>query len=243
MAVMIAGANVVKSTQEWLIAAGIIESAPKQCHRLTNFGKSIHNYDPKLENSGTWWAIHFALALSQKADTYSQYFIEFDSQSRTEISIKDLEKNVIEKFESIYAAASIEKSFQGVNKLFDKHYPFSELGLIEKLPVGNVVRIGTPELSNDILIHALVMVKYQFFSSRESVAFTQFCEESNIHKFLCIPLQKLRSYVIALSQSREYAEQLSFQTSIDIESLSFNDALNPTNTMLKLIQTKENTWK
>lgn len=243
MAVMIAGANVVKSTQEWLISSGIIEAAPKQTHRLTLFGKAIHDYDPKLDNSGTWWAIHFALAFSQKADTYSQYFIEFDCQSRPEISAKELEKNVIQKFQSVYAEASIEKSFQGVNKTFDKHYPFSELGLIEKVAEGTIVRIGAPELTNDILIHALVMVKYQFFSSRESIAFSQFCEESKLHKFLCLSIQELRKRIIALSQSREFSELVSFQTSIDIESLSFHDDLSPTKTVLRLIQTKEETWK
>jgi hypothetical protein len=243
MAVMIAGSNVVKAIQEWLIASGIVESAPKQTHRLTNFGKAIHSYDSKLENSGTWWAIHFALAFSQKADTYSQYFFEFDCQNRPEIILKELEKSIIESFEATSAVASIEKSFQGVNKLFDKHYPFSELGLIEKSGDGSIVRIGAPELTSDIIIHALIMVKYQFFPSRESMAFTLFCEESNIHKFLCISIQELRKHVIKLSQSTEYGKLLSFQTSIDIESLSFHDDLVPHKTMLRLIQTKEETWK
>ncbi|GAA6185577.1 DUF4007 family protein [Aliiglaciecola sp. NS0011-25] len=243
MAVMIAGSNVVKAIQEWLIASGIVESAPKQTYRLTNFGKAIHSYDSKLEHSGTWWAIHFALAFSKKADTYSQYFIEFDCQNRPEIILKDLEKNIIEKFEASSAVASIEKSFQGVNRLFDKHYPFSELGLIEKSGDGSILRIGTPDLTNDIIIHALITVKYQLFPSRESVSFSQFCEESNIHKFLCISAQELRKQLIKLSQSTEFGKLLSFQTSIDIESLSFNDELTPHKTMLRLIQTKEETWK
>jgi hypothetical protein len=243
MAVMIAGSNVVKAIQEWLIASGIVESAPKQTHRLTNFGKAIHSYDCKLENSGTWWAIHFALAFSQKADTYSQYFVEFDCQNRSEINLKELEKSIIDSFSATSAVTSIEKSFQGVNKLFDKHYPFSELGLIEKSGDGSVLRIGAPELTNDIVIHALTMVKYQFFPSRESMAFTQFCEESNIHKFLCISIQDLRKHVIKLSQSKEFGKLLSFQTSLDIQSLSFDDDLVPHKTMLRLIQTKEKTWK
>lgn len=243
MAVMIAGSNVVKAIQEWLIASGIVEAAPKQTHRLTNFGKAIYNYDSKLQHSGTWWAIHFSLAFSKKADTYSQYFIEFDCQNRSEISLRDLGKNIIEKFESSYAVASIEKSFQGVNKLFDKHYPFSELGLIDKSGDANVVRLGVPDLTSTIIIHALFMVKYYFFPSRESVSFTQFCEESQIHKFLCISIQDLRKNVIKISQSIEFSKLLSFQTSIDIESLSFNDELSHHQTMLRLIQTKEETWK
>jgi len=240
---MIAGSNVVKAIQEWLISSGIVESAPKQTHRLTNFGKAIHNYDCRLENSGTWWAIHFALAFSQKADTYSQYFIEFNCQNRTEISIKELEKNIIEKFETSSATASIEKSFQGVNRLFDKHYPFNELGLIEKSSDGSVLSLGTPELTNDVIIHALVMVKFQFFASRESVSFTQFCEESSIHKFLCISIQDFRIRLIKLSQSAEFGKLVFFQTSIDIDSLSFDDSLTPQKTMLRLIQTNEETWK
>jgi hypothetical protein len=243
MAVMIAGANVVKAIQDWLIASGIIESAPKQTYRLTNFGKAINSYDSRLENSGTWWAIHFALTFSQKADTYSQYFIEFDCKNRYEIDVKELQNNIIEKLQSQSAVASIEKSFQGVNKLFDKHYPLSELGLIEKSIDGNVIRIGAPELTNDVIMHALIMVKFQFFSSRESVAFTQFCEESSIHKFLCISIQDFRGRLMKLSQSTEFGRLLSFQTSIDIESLSFDDDLTPQKTMLRLIQTKEETWK
>jgi hypothetical protein len=243
MAVMIAGSNVVKAIQEWLTASGIIESAPKFTYRLTNFGKSINNYDAHLENSGTWWAIHFALAFSQRADTYYQYFIEFDSLNRNEIDVKDLQSDILEKLKSSSAAASIEKSFQGVNKLFDKQYPFNELGLIEKINNGTVLRLGSPELTNDIIMHALVMVKFQLFPSRESVSFAQFCEESNLHKFLCISLQELRVRLLKLSQSTEFKSSFSFQTSLDIESLSFGDDVSPQKTMLRLIQTKEETWK
>ncbi len=241
MAALIAGSNVVSAIKEWLLATTLIETGPKQTYRTTIFGEAVKRYDPQLENSGTWWAIHFALAFSQKADTYSLYFTEIDNQNGTNTEILELLKRITKKLEDSSAKASIEKSFQGVNKLFDKSFPLSELGLIEKNDKS--VRLGRPELNNDIVMHALVMIKFQLFPSRASISFSQFCESSYLHKFLCISIQELRKIVLAMSQSNEYSNFFSFQTAIDIESLTFSDDISPHKTVLRLIQSKEETWK
>lgn len=241
MAALIAGSNVVSAIKEWLLASALIETGPKQTYKTTNFGEAVKRYDPQLANSGTWWAIHFALAFSQKADTYSLYFTEIDNQNGSNVEIVELLKRITKKLEDGSAKASIEKSFQGVNKLFDKNFPLSELGLIEKSDKN--VRLGKPELNNDIIMHALVMIKFQFFPSRESISFSQFCESSYLHKFLCISIQELRDILVTMSQSNEYSNFFSFQTAIDIESLTFSDDISPHKTVLRLIQSKEETWK
>lgn len=51
------GSNMVKSLKYWLEAANIIENT-KKC-KLTNFGELIFKYDKYLENSFTWFLIHF----------------------------------------------------------------------------------------------------------------------------------------------------------------------------------------
>jgi len=241
MATLIAGSNVVSAVKEWLIASALIESGPKHTYRLTNFGEAIKRYDPQLDNSGTWWAIHFALAFSMKAETYFLYFTKIDNQNGFNTDIKTLLDEIIKSLEHQSAKASIEKSFQGVNKLFDKNSPLSELGLIDK--IDKSVRLGKPELNNYIVMHALVMIKFQLFPSRESISFTQFCESSFLHKFLCISIQELRDIIADMSQSNEYSKLFSFQTTIDIESITFADDISPHKTVLRLIQSKEETWK
>lgn len=243
MATLIAGSNVVGAIKEWLFAAAIIEPGAKQTYRLTNFGEAIRRYDPQLNNSGTWWAIHFALAFSEKAETYTLYFTEIEQQTGLVIDTKKLLDNITKKLEHRCAKASIEKSFQGVNKLFDKNFPLDELGLIEKGDKGRSIRLGKPELNHDIVMHAIVMTKFQLFPSRESVSFTKFCETSNLHKFLCISIQELRDTLVEMSLSNQYSKYFSFGIAVDIESLTFSNDISPQVTMLRLIQSKEETWK
>lgn len=240
MAVLIAGSKVVIAIKEWLISATIIEPGPKQTYKLTNFGVAIRNNDPQLNNSGTWWAIHLALSFSSKGETYSLYFIEVAQSKSLGIESKELLESLQNQLKDSYAEASVEKSFQGVNKLFDKNSPLDDLGLITK---GGRIKLGNPDLTHDIILHALFLVKFIAFPSRESISFSKLCESSHLHHFLCLSLHKLRDSLVEMSQSKEYGKYFNFSIAIDIESLTFSDEITPAHTILRLIQSKEETWK
>lgn len=58
------GNQQVYALEHWLRAIGLVERLGDQ-HRITRRGQIITEYDPSIEESGTWFAIHYHLASSK----------------------------------------------------------------------------------------------------------------------------------------------------------------------------------
>lgn len=100
------GNRQVYALRDWCRGIGIIEEAPQRSHfRLTAFGRVLLEYDPALDENGSWWAIHYGL-YSNPSDIwfYSKYVNAFSAGrfSRGDLrerlrNAKPLAESVIDK--------------------------------------------------------------------------------------------------------------------------------------------------
>ena len=241
MKCFIAGSAVIKAINNWMLASQIIDKGKSG---LTNFGLSIYKNDPKLLKSATWWGIHLSLCFSDRGEPYIQFFLKLDSLSKDWIAWKQLSERLYSAIEDA-AEQSIDSNLEGVKKMFLGDNPLAELGLIEirkeRQGSGMFVRLGSPRLTDEILIHALAMCRFAHFRSRDSVDFSTLAN-TGLPNFLCCSKDQLRQHYQRMSQMHEWQTYFSFDRAVDLESITFKDACNPEQTVLLLLQKGEDTW-
>lgn len=237
MKFFIAGSAVIKAINGWLLAAQIME---KGGNGLTNFGLSLADNDPKLIKSSTWWSIHLALSFSDRSEPYRQFFLTLDTLTKDWISWNEILNrinNVIEES----AEQSISSNLDGIKKMFKEGSPLAELGIIENREGQAYARLGSPVLSDEIIIHALAMARFAHFRSRESVDFTTL-SNVGIHNFLCCSKDHLRQQFRRMAQMNQWQSYFSFDQAADLDSITFKDDCDPNKTVLLLLQKGQDTW-
>jgi hypothetical protein len=151
MQFFIAGSAVIKSINNWMLAAQLIE---KGKYGLTDFGFSIFKNDPKLLKSSTWWAIHLSLCFSERGEPYIQLFLKLDPLIKEWILFQQLSERIYSSIQDA-ATQSIDSNLDGVKKMFVGDTPFAEIGLIEirkdRQGSGTTVRLGSPRLTDEIV--------------------------------------------------------------------------------------------
>jgi hypothetical protein len=242
MKFFIAGSAVIKAINGWLLAAQIIE---RGSNGLTNFGLSLAKNDPKLYKSSTWWAIHLALAYSDRSEPYNQFFLKLDDLTKDWISLKELTNRIASSIEAA-AEQSIESNLDGVRKMFQGDAPLAELGLVEIRRDRNdretSIRLGSPILSDEIIIHALAKARFAHFKSRESVDFSILIKISGLTHFLCCSKDYLRQQLHRMSQMHQWQAHFSFDNAADLDSITFKELCDPNQTVLMLLQKGQDTW-
>ncbi len=237
----IAGSGVIKSINNWMLATQIIKKGEEG---LTDFGLSILHNDPKLLKSSTWWAIHLSLCFSERGEPYTQLFKTIDCFTKDWISWKEISEKLFNHFEDS-ADQSVESNLDGVKKMFQTDNPLSELGLIEirkeNPNFGMAVRLGSPKLTDEIIIHALALCRFAYFKSRQSVDYNALADTGIIH-FLCCSKNEFRQHLQRMTQMHEWQSYFSFDHAVDLDSISFKDGCTPDKTLLLLLQKGQDTW-
>jgi len=240
---LIAGSHVIKSIQGWMQAAQIIKSIKAGEYELTDFGFSLYENDPKLEQSASWWAIHLSICFSERNEPYSSFFLVLDNLTKDWKQYKE----IINKIDTILvndAKDSINSNLDGVKAMFIDDRPLAELGLIETRKnheQGILIRLGTPELTDEIIIHALAMMRFHHYKSRGSIAFSELISAGLAHYLCCSP-EQLRSHLRRISQNHRWKNHFGFNEAVNIDSISFGDDCDPRKTLLELLQKGEDTW-
>lgn len=245
----IVGSNVLKSIKEWLLATNIIQKTKeKGCYELTNFGLSLKNNDAFLENASSWWSIHLAICFSEnkngidaKNEPYVSLFNSLDSVSKSWVRYDEIQKNIINKFEDTYAKGSLEPAFEGVSKVFKKDQPLAEIGLIESQSGFSKIRLGSPKLTDEIIIHCLAMARNCIFSSRVTVDFDELVK-NNVNGKICLSPFELKSHIRRFASNNKYSDYIGYSENANLNSINFGERLQSNKTLIELLQSKQDIW-
>ena len=155
------------------------------------------------------------------------------------------QNSLIDEAGKKYKDSTIDSLLGSVRKMFQGDNPLAELGLIEiskgQNNSGLSVRLGSPILSDEILIHALAMTRFTHFKSRESVDFSTL-SSTGIPHFLCCSKDQLRLHLQRMSQMHKWQSYFSFDHAVDLDSITFKDPCTPDKTLLLLLQKGQDTW-
>ncbi|MBR1713899.1 MAG: DUF4007 family protein [Treponema sp.] len=138
------GRNMVKSLRYWLKAVGITEDEPKKkLFSLSDFGKTVAERDPYIQEMGTLFLLQYNLATNKDYAT-SWYFL-FNEFNMTEFSEEDFCKSLQNwdgmNNEKKAASSAFQKDFDCIRRTYTQAKgeddpesnmgcPFSELGLL-----------------------------------------------------------------------------------------------------------------
>jgi hypothetical protein len=240
---LIAGSSVVKGIRGWLLAAQLINNIKTGEYELTNFARALLNNDPKLEKSASWWTVHLAICFSDRSEPYNQFFCNLDSLSKDWLKWDDL-KNRIDLAIEDAAKGSLDSNLQGVKRMFENNHPFAEIGLIEtrkNKEEGISIRLGSPKLTDEIIIHALAMVRFHKYKSTPTVDFSELIKGGLGH-FLCCTPPELREHLRRMKQSNKWQNYFNFNEQENLNSVSFEALCTPEKTLLLLLQEGRDTW-
>lgn len=239
----IAGTNVIDSIQGWLLAAQLISRIKTGEYELTDFARALNKNDSKLEKSTSWWAIHLSICLSDRSEPYNQFFLNLDNFSKDWIKKEDLEIKIDLVIEDA-AKASLVSNLEGVRKMFDNNNPLAEIGLIEtrkNKEEGILIRLGSPKITDEIVLHALAMIRFHRHKSEPTVDFSKLLT-SGIAHFLCCSPAELREHFKRMKQSGKWFAYFNYDTQANLDSISFGDLCTPDKTLLLLLQEGSDTW-
>lgn len=244
----IAGSAVLKAIRNWLLAAQIIQNKGKE-YFITDFGKTIITHDPTLEKASTWWAFHLSICFSNKNEPYASFFLSLDSCANDWIAweqlIKQVRASVVRNEQSEnYAEETIKSTLEGVKGMFLADRPLAELGMIEIRSVigeGIFVRLGMPTVMNEVIVHALALMRFHCFPSRVSIDFSELIKEG-LDRFLCLSPNALRNKLRTISRMERWQNAFSFTETANLNSIDFSDSFMPRKTLLVLLQEGQNTW-
>ena len=113
--------------------------------------------------------------------------------------------------------------------------PLAELGLIEtrkKHEQGISIRLGTPKLTDEIIIHAFAMMRFHHYKSRGSIDFSELISTGLAHYLCCSP-EQLRSHLRRISQNHLWKNHFGFNEAVNINPISFGDDCDPRKTLLE----------
>lgn len=246
----IAGANRLGTIKGWMSSAQLIDNgkSPRE-YELTNFGLAVVDNDPKLVKSSTWWSFHLSLCFSLNSEPYPFFFLGLESITKDWVLwshlLEKTKNNLLDEAGKEYKDSTIESLLSSVRRMFENDNPLAELGLIEireeRQGSGKSVRLGSPKLTDEILIHALAMCRFVHFKSRESVDFSTLAN-TGLPNFLCCSKDQLRQHYQRMSQMHEWQGYFSFDHAVDLDSITFKDACDPDKTVLLLLQKGQDTW-
>src|SRR5262245_32195517 len=77
----LAGRSQLAGIRNWLAAAGVIETAPRQV-RLSELGQLMAAQDSRAEMAWTWWLFHLHLCVIPDNFPYATFFSLYDSEGR-----------------------------------------------------------------------------------------------------------------------------------------------------------------
>lgn len=240
---LIAGTNVVDGIQGWLLAAQLINRIRTGEYELTNFARSLLANDAKLNKSASWWAIHLAICFSDRSEPYNQFFLNLDYLSKDWMGLDELENKIDLAIEDA-AKGSLVSNLEGVRKMFENNHPLAEIGLIEtrkNRESGISIRLGSPKLTDEIIIHALAMMRFHRYKSTPTVDFSELTK-SGLGHFLCCSQVELREHLKRMKQSQKWFAYFNYDMQANLDSVSFNELCTPDTTMLLLLQEGGDTW-
>ncbi len=245
----IAGKNRLSTIKGWMIAAQIIRNGKSSKEfELTDFGLSLNNNDPELNKSSTWWAFHLATCFSTSSEPYRSFFICLDTLSKDWISSKQHFEKIQSTLQNdnaeTYKESTLESLISSVRRMFVDNRPLADLGLIEISKIredGICVRLGSPKLTDEIVIHALAMSRFHQLKSRSTVTFSELMG-IGLANFLCSRPEELRLQLRRMHQSQRWPDYFSFNEAVNNDSLAFADDCDPKKTLLLLLQQGEDTW-
>ncbi len=245
----IAGANRLGTIKSWLLAAQLIKNGRNtKEHELTDFGFAVLENDPNLEKSSTWWAFHLAICFSFSSEPYLSFFINLDSLSKDWINNKQLSEKILNSLKNdkdeAYKESTIESLLGGVRKMFEGDRPLADLGLIEtrkNREEGILIRLGSPKLTDEIILHALAMSRFHNFKSRSGIDFSEL-SKIGLHHYLCCSPEQLRHHLRRMNQSHQWQNYFSFNEAVNLDSIAFADDCDPRKTLLLLLQQGKDTW-
>jgi hypothetical protein len=240
---LIAGTNVISGIQGWLLAAQLINKIKTGEYELTNFARALSSNDSKLDKSASWWAIHLAICFSNRSEPYKQFFCSLDNLSNDWIKWDDL-KNRIDFLIEDAAKGSLDPNLEGVRNMFKNNHPLAEIGLIETHKTredGIAIRLGSPKLTDEIIIHALAMMRFHRYKSRSTVDFSELKNDGLGH-FLCCSPDQLRQHLRRMKQSNKWQDYFDFNEAVNLDSVSFAEHCMPDKTLLLLLQEGQDTW-
>lgn len=247
---LIAGKNRLSTIKSWMIAAQIIKNGKTTKEQeLTDFGLTIYSNDPKLEKSATWWAFHLSVCVSEISEPYSSFFLNLDNLSKDWINesqlIDKIQKSVLQENGEMYKDSTMESLVGSVRKMFVDDRPLAQIGLIEtrknNREQGILIRLGSPKLTDEILIHALAMMRFHRFRSEATVDFSKLANSGLAH-FLCCSPSELREHFKRMKQSGKWFAYFNYDTTANLDSISFGENCSPDKTLRLLLQEGQDTW-
>jgi hypothetical protein len=246
----IAGDNRLKTIKSWLLASQLIKNGRNSReHELTDFGFSILDNDANLEKSSTWWAFHLATCFSTISEPYPNFFLQLNLISKDWINSKQLfskvQNNLKNDSGDSYKDSTLESLISSVRRMFQDDRPLENLGLIEIRKDDEdkqiYIRLGSPKLTDQIIIHALAMMRLHCYKMRSGIDFSEIIKTGLAH-FLCCSPEELRKHLWRMEQSNNWKNYFSFTKAVNLESLSFTEHCDPRETILLLLQSGEDTW-
>jgi hypothetical protein len=245
---LIAGKNRLATIKGWMLAAQLINKIKTGEYELTNFARVLSSNDPKLEKSASWWAFHLATCFSSVSEPYSSFFLGLDTLSKDWINSKQLQEKIQNSLKQDsnepYKDSTIESLLNGVRNMFKNNNPLAEIGLIETHQTredGIEIRLGSPKLTDEIIIHALAMMRFHRYKSRSTVDFSELKNDGLAH-FLCCSPEQLRQHLRRMKQSNKWHGYFDFNEAVNLDSVSFAEHCMPDKTLLLLLQEGQDTW-
>ena len=242
----ISGKNVLSSIRGWLLAANVIAN-DKSRNFLTDYGKQLVANDPQMENARSWWSFHLNICFSERCDPYRALFFAIGESAGYVLDddalLWKLAAIIGEKTSAELALATIETNLIGVLKMFDGTSPLSDLGLIDILTEGNkqFLRLAEPNVPEQAVVHVLALARHKHFSTRATVHFSELVDKG-VHHFLCLSVTDLRKRLRELGRSIIWQQHFEFLEGQDLDSVRFGERLNPSQTVLNLLQESDDTW-
>ena len=212
-------------------------------YELTNFARSLLANDSKLDKSASWWAIHLAICFSDRNEPYNQFFSVLDNFSKDWIRLEDLVNKISLAIEDA-AKASLVSNLEGVRKMFVDDRPLAEMGLIEtrkNREQGISIRLGSPKLTDEIILHALAMVRFNRYKSTPTVDVSELVKSGLAH-FLCCSQSDLSGHFKRMKQSGKWFDYFDYTSTANLNSVVFKEFCVPEKTLLLLLQEGGDTW-
>jgi len=246
---LIAGKNRLATIKGWMIAAQIIRNGKSSREQeLTDFGLAIHLYDPALEKSSTWWAFHLAACFSNVSEPYASFFLNLDNLSKDWINwtqlIEKIQNTLKQDNGELYKDSTMDSLLGSVRRMFSEDRPLAEVGLIEtrkNQEQGILIRLGYPKLTDEIIVHALAMLRFHRYKNTPTIDFSELTKNGLGH-FLCCSPTELREHLRRMKQSNKWHGYFNFNEQVDLKSVSFADLCTPDKTLLLLLQEGQDTW-
>jgi flagellar biosynthesis protein FlhB len=96
-------------------------------------------------------------------------------------------------------------------------------------------------LTDEIIAHALAMLRFHVFKSRVGVDFSELIK-AGLPNFLCCSPETLRLHLRRMNQTNDWKSFFSFTEAVNLDSISFGDDCEPRKTVLVLLNSGNDTW-